>query len=340
MDRRRGLRIDRPMAWKPAIRAGVKLPELSLSPVEALIATRLDGHTDAAGLAHLTGLTEARVIDLLDRLVLAGAIERPAEPATAPPEEQAPETATESLEDEEEAPSEEGAAVTEATHRKLFETTLHALELDVREARARDAVDPELTAFCFDPAAKVIQALLDNPRAGLTQARLIAAHHRNPVGLEALAARAAFAADAGVRRNLLKNPQLGAGLMRRLWITRRLLEQWKLTISRELPEQTRRTARELLRQRFASGPAEERVELIMKSEGRCLQQLTGLPIDSKTTALLCGRTFSSTLFIQNLARWSSAPPPLIAHLLRQEMVRRSPTLRTLLMRHPNAPAGH
>ena len=71
-----------------------------------------------------------------------------------------------------------------------------------------------------------------------------------------------------------------------------------------------------------------------------LQQLTGLPIDSKTTALLCGRTYSSTLFIQNLARWSAAPPPLVAHLLRQEALRRSPMLRTLLMRHPNAPAAH
>lgn len=322
------------MSWKPALRPGVVPAELGLSPVETVIFNRLDGATDAAGLAHLTGLPEARVAELLERLVLAGAVEREpvaaADDAGAEPELQ---------QDEPEAePETDEAPETAATHRKLFETALHPLEVDVREARVRDAVDPELTAFCFDPSAKVIQALLDNPRAGLGQARLIAAHHRNPVGLEALAARAAFAADAGVRRNLLKNPQLSAGLMRRLWAGRRLLEQWKLTISRELPEQTRRTARELLRQRFASGPADERVELIMKSEGRCLAALTGLPIDSKTTALLCGRTYASTLFIQNLARWSAAPPPLIAHLLRQEAVRRSPMLRTLLQRHPNAPA--
>jgi ribosomal protein L12E/L44/L45/RPP1/RPP2 len=325
------------MAWKPTLVPGAQIRELNLSPVETLIATRVDGTTDAAGLAHLTGLPQDRVEEILERLVTAGAVASHAgeAPQQAEPQEPLPQE-DEAPEEPEEAPEDPG---TEATHRKLFETTLHHLEVDVREARARDAVDPELTAFCFDPASKVIQALLDNPRTGLTQARLIAAHHRNPVGLESMSARAAFAADAGVRRNLLKNPQLPVGLMRRLWSARRLLEQWKLTISRELPEQTRRTARELLRQRFASGPAEERVELIMKTEGRCLQLLTGLAIDSKTTALLCGRTYSSTLFIQNLARWSAAPPPLIAHLLRQEAVRRSPMLRTLLQRHPNAPSG-
>lgn len=329
------------MAWKPALRAGVLLRDLNLSPVEALIATRVDGVTDAAGLAHLTGLPTERVEELLGRLVACGAVAGEAGAVATAAEEPAPEPAVEhaDAEPEEPEPAAEEDTTTEATHRKLFETSLHHLEVDVREARARDAVDPELTAFSFDPAAKVIHALLENPRTGLTQARLIAAHHRNPVGLDALAARAAFAADLGVRRNLLKNPQLPVGLMRRLFSARRMLEQWKLTISRELPEQTRRTARELLRQRFATGPAEERVELIMKTEGRCLTVLTGLAIDSKTTALLCSRTYASTLFIQNLSRWSAAPPPLIAHLLRQEAVRRSPMLRTLLQRHPNAPAG-
>ncbi len=77
----------------------------------------------------------------------------------------------------------------------------------------------------------------------------------------------------------------------------------------------------------------------MKTEGRCLTMLMGLPVDSKTTSQLCSRTFGSTLLVQNLARWSPAPPQLIAHLLKQELVRRSPTLRMLLERHPNAPHG-
>ena len=69
-----------------------------------------------------------------------------------------------------------------------------------------------------------------------------------------------------------------------------------------------------------------------------LASLVGLPVDGKTAALLCGRTYSSVLLLQNLARWSAAPPQLIAHLLRQEAVRRQPVLRAQLQRHPNAPA--
>ncbi|HET9451541.1 MAG TPA: hypothetical protein VFO83_11685 [Aggregicoccus sp.] len=222
--------------------------------------------------------------------------------------------------------------------RRLFETQLHPLPADERVARARTAVDAELSALCFDPLPAVVRAVLDNPRTGLTQARLIARHHHSAVGLDALGGRPAFAADVGVRRWLARNPQLPAGLFRRLWGTRRLLEQHKLTVDRDIPEGTRRTARELLRTRFASGPAEERVELILRTEGRALASLSGLPVDGKTAALLCGRTYTSTLLLQNLARWSAAPPQLIAHLLRQEAVRRQPQLRAQLQRHPNAPA--
>ena len=61
-----------------------------------------------------------------------------------------------------------------------------------------------------------------------------------------------------------------------------------------------------------------------------------MTIDGKTTALLCRRTYVSTLLIQNIARWSAAPPQLIAHLRRQDIVRRNPQLRLLLEHHPNA----
>jgi len=114
-------------------------------------------------------------------------------------------------------------------HRKLYETALRQLAPDERAARAKAAEEPELSALCFDPLPAVIHALLDNPRFGLPQARLVAAHHRTASGLEALAARAALAADA-------------------------------------------------------------------------------------------------------------CPPALIAHLMKQELVRRSPALKLLLQRYPNAPA--
>ncbi|NBD10281.1 hypothetical protein GTY96_14995 [Corallococcus sp. c25j21] len=223
-------------------------------------------------------------------------------------------------------------------YRKLFETRLHALPEDQRVALAHGAEDPELSALCFDPVPAVIKAVLENSRVGLAHARLIARHHRNPVGLEALVARAAFASDTGVRRFLVRNPQLPVALFRRLWAMRRLMEHHKLTVDRDVPEQTRRTARELLRQRFSTGPSEEKVELILNTEGRALGALVGMPVDGKTTSLLCGRTYRSPMLVQNIARWSAAPPALITHLLKQELVRRQPQLRAMLARHPNAPA--
>ena len=76
----------------------------------------------------------------------------------------------------------------------------------------------------------------------------------------------------------------------------------------------------------------------MNTEGRALGGLAGIPVDGKTVALLCARTVYSSMLIQNIARWAAAPPPLIAHLLRQPVVRRQPQLRSALARHPNAPS--
>jgi hypothetical protein len=235
-------------------------------------------------------------------------------------------------------PAEDEPEVALGNYRQLFETRLHPLPEDQRVAHAHAAEDPVLSALCFDPLPSVIKAVLENARVGLAHARLVARNHRNPVGLEALCGRAAFSADAGVRRWLVRNPQLPSSLFRRLWGMRRLMELYKVTNDRDIPEGTRRSAREVLRQRFASAPAEEKVELIINTEGRSLAGLIGLPVDGKTVSLLCGRTYRSPMLIQNIARWSAAPPALIAHLLKQEAVRRQPQLRTLLARHPNAPA--
>jgi hypothetical protein len=310
---------DKPQAepWKPLLNPGLDLRSLPLTPEEGFVASRLDGATDVHGLSIVTGLAPERVEAALERLVSLGAVSGPEVP-----------------DEGEDAASDEPAG----THRELFETTLHQLPAEERAARAKAAQEPELSAFCFDPLAAVVHALLDNPRFALPQARLVALHHRTPSGLEALAARAAFAADAGVRRALLRNPQLSTALLRRLHGGRRLLEQHNLVVSRDVPEQTRRGARELLRTRFSTADADERVEVIVKTEGRCLGALAGLPVDGKTAALLCGRTYTSTLLVQNISRWAACPPSLIAHLLKQELVRRSPSLKTLLRRHPNAPA--
>lgn len=328
------------MSWKPTVAAGIDVRTLPLSVMQGFVLSRVDGSSDVAALAQVTGLTRERVTELLNELVTAGALQAGPQPATG---SAAPEPAPTDTKEEEplDAPDDpEDPAVEQATgtHRQLYETQHRAKPENERVMLAQHLNDP--SPLCFDPLPRVIEALLDNPHFALQHARLVATHHRNPVGLEALAGRAQFAADLGVRRALVRNPQLPASLYRRLWTTRRMHEQHLVIINRDVPEQTRRTAKEVLRSRFASGPSEEKVELIVKTEGRCLTSLLGVALDSKSTALLCSRTYASTLFVQNLARWSATPPQLIAHLLRQDVVKRSPMLRTLFERHPNTPKGN
>ncbi|RKG69293.1 hypothetical protein D7V80_09425 [Corallococcus sp. CA054B] len=347
--------------WTPKLNPAVDLRRLPLNAEEGFVLSRLDGHTREKDLPALTGFPPDKLRDILTRLVSQGALlpgteavgpvntvrpEAAPAPSTEPrapsldasDTEPLPEAEATDSADDEAGPVDDVPETVQGDYRKLFETRLHALPEDQRVALAHGAEDPELSALCFDPVPAVIKAVLENSRVGLAHARLIARHHRNPVGLEALVARAAFAADTGVRRFLVRNPQLPAALFRRLWAMRRLMEHHKLTVDRDVPEQTRRTARELLRQRFSTGPSEEKAELILNTEGRALGALVGMPVDGKTTSLLCGRTYRSPMLVQNIARWSAAPPALIAHLLKQELVRRQPQLRMMLARHPNAPA--
>ncbi len=334
------------MSWRPAPRADLDPATLPLDAVQRILLSQIDGTDDVETLAQAMGLPPERMEALLSELVAMGAVTAEnhaaisaANPSCPADDAFPPEIEPEPIgvdEQESALALSDAEAADSATHRQLYEQTLHHQSLDERVALARLAVEPELSAYCFDPMPKVIQSILDNPSAGLVHARLIATHHRNPVGLEAVASRVTFANDLGVRRGLLQNPQLPGTVFRRLWSPRRLAEQYLITVSRDAPEQTRRLARDVLRTCFLQRTGEERVELILSTEGRCLALLAGLTIDGKTTALLCRRTYVSTLLIQNIARWSAAPPQLIAHLRRQDAVRRNPQLRLMLERHPNA----
>lgn len=305
--------------WKPKLAPAADLRALTLSQVEGFFVSRIDGNTTPAELALLTGLPAAQVGALLERLVADGAV--------LPPEEPEP------------APEPEVSEVSEgATLLQLYRERFHPLPSDERAAQAATARGAVLSALCFDPVPGVIQRILENPSAGPEQARLIAAHHQNSTGLEFLLARAELMRDTQVQRLLFRNPQLNEGQLRRLTQARRLLELWKLSTSREVTSQTRANTAKLLRTRFATAPAEERVELIFTSEGRALAGLSGLAVDGKTSALLCSRSYGSTLLIQNLAHWSASPPALIAHLLRQPVVLRQPRLKIMLGQHPNAPS--
>lgn len=334
------------MPWKPIPRPDADPFALPLDAEQGYLLSRLDGSTDVDDLAALTGMAAERVEALLAGLVRLGAVApdpdpRPGSPGAAAPDVPAPDVPAPDAQDvpEEGAdPSGEDAeaARQQATHRQRFETHLHARPVDERAALAARAEEPDLSALCFDPMPAVVSALLENPRFGPPHARLVAAHHRTAAGLEKLAAQASFAQDIGVRRALLRNPLLSASLFRRLWSGRRLQELYLVVVSREAPEQVRATARDALRAAFVPRGAEEKVEFILGTEGRCLAFLAGLTVDGHTTSLLCRRTYVSTLLIQNIARWSAAPPALIAHLRRQDTVRRNAQLRAMLERHPNA----
>jgi len=327
------------MTWTPKPRPDVDPFALPLDVQQGHLLSRLDGITDVPTLAALTGMEAGRVETLLADLVRMGAIDAAPEAVRSRAEPGMVEAGPDlDSADEPELNEEEAREATArtATHRAHFEQRLHMLPEDARIALAQRAEDPELSALCFDSMPRVIASLLENGRFAQVHARLVAAHHRTAAGLEMLARKTAFAQDAGVRRALLQNPLLPASLYRRLWSPRRLLEQYQVTASRDTPEQTRAQARDVLRASFNQRGADERVELILTTEGRCLASLAGLTLDGHTTALLCRRTYVSTLLIQNIARWSAAPPPLIAHLRKQDAVRRNAQLRQMLERHPNA----
>jgi hypothetical protein len=332
--------------WKPKWAPNTDLRSLSLTNVEGFLASRIDGSTTPAQLAQLTGLPADQIRSLLDRLVTEGALlpepkpePQPPVPEAAPVPEADPDPGPGPDPDPDPAsqPEPEQPIGDGPTHLALYREHFHPLSPDERAARASTANGVSLSALCFDPLPNVIRKLMENPHTGLEQARLIAMHHHNSAGLEFLLAKAELMRDPQVQRLLWRNPQLNEGQLRRLTQTRRLLELWKLSVSREAISQTRTNTAKLLRSRFATAPAEERVELIFSTEGRALAGLTGLAVDGKTTSLLCARSYASMLLVQNLAHWSATPPALIAHLLRQPLVMRNPRLKTILSHHANAP---
>jgi hypothetical protein len=229
-------------------------------------------------------------------------------------------------------------AVEEVNYRRVYETRFRPLEVGERTDAAPHVHGSELFALCLDPAPEVIAALIDNAHFGLDHARVVALHHKSPAGLEILARRAQLLRDAHVQRRLLQNLQTPENVLDRVLRLKRLLDIYRLSLDRDLPERNRTRVRSRLRPRFSTAEPEERAALIIKSEGRCLLGLAGCTIDGRTAQLLCQQTSLSTLFIQNLARFPAMPAVVIIKLLRSPAVQRQPQLRNLLLRHPNAPS--
>jgi DNA-binding MarR family transcriptional regulator len=428
------------MDWKPRVRPGLRWESLLLTPEEGFLLSRVDGATSVSALRQLTGMSAARVEELLGRLEQHGAIEpgpgrtalhaapettieevtprgrrhdledvgaddlddledgdaeiirramaelqldpsllgddtdegaaidddepaatvprlmRPEAPPADPDDEpvtrvepavdvdeDAPDAVDDDRDDEkadgEGEGGEEHAAVEEGNHRKLFETQLHGLPREERERLARTAEGPTLMALCFDPVPHVISGLMENPQVGYPHARLIARYHRTPQGLEAIfGKRPELARDAQVQRWMLANPMLADTHLKRILSPKPLAQVYTWSLSRDLPEHNRGKVRTLFRHKWGTADGEERANLVWSCEGRCLQFLTGLQLDSKATTLLCARSIHSVMLVQSLCRFTATPPPLLAHLARQAVVRRQPNLRTMIMQHPNCPA--
>jgi hypothetical protein len=223
-------------------------------------------------------------------------------------------------------------------YRQIYETELRPLERDARIALAHTADGSLLCALCLDAEPQVVRAVLDNALAGLDHARLIARHHKNPVGLEHLVQRAEFARDTQVQRLLVRNTQLTESLLRRLIGHKPLRELYKVCVDRDVAEKSRIGARGLLRTRWASSSSEERADFVIATEARCLSLLVGQTFDSRMTSILCGRQLTSVLFVQNLARFPACPPALLVHLLKQPFVRRHAALKKAIFQHPNLPS--
>ena len=235
------------------------------------------------------------------------------------------------------AESEEARAAKEQDYRKLYESRFHVLTVDVRVGLAKTAHGIDLLALCLDADSRVVASILENATCGLQHVRLIALHHRTSTGLEIVTRRNDFLRDMLVERRLLRNPMSGDTVLSRVFASKRVFQTYKIAIDRDVPELTRAKGRGFLRQKFGKAAPEERADLVIRTEGRCLILMTGCTFDAKTTSILCGRPYNSVLFIQNLAKFSATPPALLAHLVKQPFVRKITPLKKLLLQHPNMP---
>jgi hypothetical protein len=236
------------------------------------------------------------------------------------------------------AQSEELDVAEEGNFRKLYAMVFSERPVDEREKIATTTNGANLMALCFDPVPSVIARMFENPKIGFAHARLIARHHRTPHGLDVVLGRSDIARDAQVQRNVLQNPMAQDTQLTKILRPKRMGVVYKWALSRDLPERNRNKTKNVLRSQYSTAPAEDRADLVFSTEGRCLTMLIGIPFDSHTTALMCGRTYSSNLLVLNLCRFSSTPPNLLTHLMKQNLVRRSPQLKTMVLQHPNCPS--
>jgi hypothetical protein len=220
----------------------------------------------------------------------------------------------------------------------LFELKLSILPSDERAKLAQTTDGDELYALAYDKDPAVVRAAWDNIHISVEHARFWAFHHRTSMGLERIGQRVELLKDPQTQRRLFRNPQVSEPLLRKILLSKRLIDIYKHTLDREASERTRQSARGLLRNKFSTTEPEDRVQLLWNTEGRALQQLSGLSLDSKTASLVCARPIVSMMLVQSFLRFSATPPSIISYLLKQPLVKRQIHLRNALLKHPNCPA--
>lgn len=229
------------------------------------------------------------------------------------------------------------AAEATKNYRKLYQEKFHIMTTDVRVTQAHSAQGADLFALCLDPEPRVIAAILENHAVGLDHVRMIAFHHRTGTGLEIMARRQEYLRDLQVERRLLRNPMCPEQVTARIMNPKNLLVTYKSMVDREIPDLTRTRIRGHFRKKWTTAPPEDRADLMLRTEGRPLIYMTGCTFDARTTQILCGKIIASFLLIQNFAKFPATPPGILAHLMKQNFVRKNPGIRKLLLQHPNMP---
>lgn len=333
--------------------------KLRLTPDEHYIMAHVDGLVSVGEIVARTGLEPARVEQIVSKLAADGAIElddplvtersrsfegsdeREPLPTLASSDLEAAPDATGSENDEtpDEVVEEDAASrdVAERNYRQIYERLWHPMPVDQRIAAASVTRAVDLLALCLDPDPRVIAAMLENPNMGIEHARLLAHHHRTTTGLEILARRQDWLRDALVERRFLRNPMIGDAVLARVMGSKRILPTYKIAIDRDIPELSRVKCRGFVKTAWSRATPEERADLLLRTEGRCLVLLAGCTFDARTTSILCGRPIHSVMFIQSVAKFSATPPALLAHLAKQPFVRRNAVLKRALLAHPNIP---
>ncbi|MBU0504756.1 hypothetical protein KJ708_02090 [bacterium] len=208
-------------------------------------------------------------------------------------------------------------SVRKANHRQVYETQLRHLEVGVLVNQARTASAEDLYPYCYAThKTAVIMAVLQNTNAGPMHARLIAAHHQTSAGITALCSRTDFLRDDGVQRGLMRNPQAPEGRLRAMFQRMTLLNVSMKITGHETSQKARTMAKEIFREKFASSATatSDKVQVLMRSEGRCLDHLPSAPLDLATINMLKQRKGFSHYMIQRFKRIPGIPRSLIVHM--------------------------